>query len=118
MGISEGILVKIGLSVCLVEVIMRCVIAISFDVLINGDPSDPFFPSRGIRQGDPLSLYLFLFCAQALFALIRRKVEKQVLHGVRICRNAPAISKLLFTDDKLIFGTATSSELAHVKEIL
>lgn len=63
MGISEGILVKIGLSVCLVEVIMRCVIAISFDVLINGDPSDPFFSvQRHSPRGPLISLFVSILC--------------------------------------------------------
>ncbi|KAL8531818.1 hypothetical protein ACS0TY_008427 [Phlomoides rotata] len=52
-----------------------CVCTISFAVLVNGQPSDTFCPSRGIRQGDPLSPYIFLFCVEAIFALIRRNVE-------------------------------------------
>ncbi|KAL8474444.1 hypothetical protein ACS0TY_031057 [Phlomoides rotata] len=58
-------------------------------------------------HGDLLSPYLFLFCAEALSVLIRREVERGVLHGVRICRRAPMVSKLFFADDTLIFGRAT-----------
>lgn len=74
--------------------------------------------SRGLRQGDPLSPYLFLFCAEALSALIRKNVEDGVLHGIRVCRRAPVVSNLFFADDTIIFGRATEPELRKVKHIL
>lgn len=72
----------------------------------------------GPPLGDPLSPYLFLFCAEALSAMIQNKVEDGMLHGVRICREGPMVSQLLFVDDMLIFGRANSTELGRVKLIL
>lgn len=92
----ENVMLKIGLNVGLVELIMRCVKSVSFSVLINGSPTDMFTPSRGLRQGDLLSPYLFLFCVEVLSAMIRREVENGVLHGVRVCHRAPQVSKLFF----------------------
>lgn len=59
-----------------------------------------------------------MFCAKALPTLIQKNVERGVLYGVRICRNALVISNLFFADDTIIFGRAKSTELRCVKQIL
>lgn len=58
--------------------------------------------SRGLRQGDPLSPYLFLMVAEGLSCMIKKAEERGELNGVKVCREAPIISHLLFTDDPLI----------------
>ena len=51
---------------------MRCVCTITYSVPINGKPRGHIIPSRGLRQGDPLSSYLFLLCAEGLSSLLRQ----------------------------------------------
>lgn len=58
---------------------------------------------RGLRQGDPLPPYLFLFIADGLSKLINRRVQLNMLQELRICRGAPGVSHLLFADDTLLF---------------
>jgi hypothetical protein len=80
--------------------------------------SAPFTPTRGLRQGDPLSPYLFLFVADGLSTLINRKVETSAMKELIICRNAPGISHLLFADDTLLFFRASTDQAEVIKEVL
>jgi hypothetical protein len=65
----KEIMLKIGFSSTWVALVMRLVSTVSFSVLFNGTPMEEFCPSRGIRQGDPISPYLFLLAAEGLSCL-------------------------------------------------
>lgn len=106
----KSILLRTGLSPAFVGLIMRCVSSVSYAVLVNGCPSHTFFPSRGLRQGDPLSPYLFLFCAEGFSTLLKQAEMAKLIHGARLCCRAPTVSHLFFADDSIIFGRATSNE--------
>jgi hypothetical protein len=60
-----------------------------------------------LLQGDPLSLYLFLLCAEGLAGLLNQAELQGELNGVKVCCDAPSISNLLFADDSLIVMQAT-----------
>ena len=62
----------------LIEVIMSCVSTVSTSILVNGEAFDPFYPSRGIRQGDPLSPYLFILRMDFLGQLIEEKCSNNL----------------------------------------
>ncbi|CAJ2636114.1 unnamed protein product [Trifolium pratense] len=91
---------------------------IDYSVILNGNTAGPIIPGRGLRQGDPLSPYLFIICAEGLSALIRKAECKGDIHKVKICRNAPIISHLLFADDCFLFFRASDSEAVIMKNIL
>ena len=63
----------------------------------------PIKPKWGLRQGDPLSPYLFILCAEDLSNLISQAIDKGDVHECRICRGAPIVSHLLFADDSFMF---------------
>ncbi|MCI14325.1 putative ribonuclease H protein, partial [Trifolium medium] len=65
----------------LTDTIMECVTNVNFSILINGTPSQPFSPQRGLRQGDPLSPYLFIICANVLSGLITKAQSQKKIHG-------------------------------------
>lgn len=87
----------------LIEVIMRCVTSVSYGILINGEPTPWFQPHRELRQGDPLSPYLFIMCVEAFSGLLLDQMHNRKTHGVVVARGAPEISHLFFADDSLIF---------------
>ena len=76
------------------------------------------FPTRGIRQGDPLSPFLFLLCTEGLNGLIKKAEVQGDIHGYSLCRRGPKLTHLLFADDSLIFCRATMEECGKVLNIL
>ena len=97
---------------------MECVSTVKYRVKVNGDLSDIFVPQRGLRQGDPLSPYLFLLCAEAFSALLKEGECDGSLAGVKICHSAPSISHLLFADDSLILIRAIKGDSRQLQTIL
>ncbi|KAH9697132.1 reverse transcriptase domain-containing protein [Citrus sinensis] len=78
----------------------------------------PIIPGRGLRQGDLLSPYLFILCAEGLSALIRKHELAGLLHGVKVARGAPVVSHLFLADDCFMFFKANQSEACLIKHIL
>ena len=87
-------------------------------MLVNGEPTNFFKPTRGIRQGDPLSPYLFLLCSEGLTHLINNVVHTGKIRGYSLCRNGPKISQLFFADDSLLFCRAQLGDVKTIQEIL
>ena len=97
--------------------IMECVTTVQYTLLVNGSPIQPFHPSRGLKQGDPLSPYLFLFCANILsVALIDAENHKKI-KGVKIGRNGVSFTHIFFADDSFFFQNDKTS-LPALKTIL
>ncbi|XP_051211644.2 uncharacterized protein [Lolium perenne] len=113
----EAIMLKLGFSPVWVALVMRLVSTVSFSVLFNGVPQEEFCPSRGIRQGDPLSPYLFLLAAEGLSGLLKFN-QSPALQGVKVAASAPAVNHLLFADDSLLFFHANNEGALEMKELL
>ena len=98
--------------------IMECITTVTYSILINGEPMGDIKPSRGIRQGDPLSPYLFLVCFEGLHRMIQKAACNGDINGVSICRNGPKLTHLFFANDSLLFCRATIQECQKLLEIL
>ncbi|XP_024190432.1 uncharacterized protein LOC112194424 [Rosa chinensis] len=114
----QAILTKLGFASRWINMIMKCVTSVSYAILVNGEATATISPTRGIRQGDPLSPYLFILCAEGLSALISQAVQYGTIKGLKMCPQAPVLHHLFFADDSLLFGAATMSECTTVKFIL
>jgi len=95
-----------------------CMESVNYQVLVNGERVGPIVPKRGLRQGDPLSPYLFILCAEGLSSLLKKAESRGDIHGVKVCREAPLVTHLLFADDCFLFCRANMREVTKIKEIL
>ena len=110
----EEMLLKLGFCRRWTNWVMQCVRS----VRCNGELLEPFSPSRGLRQGDPLSPYLFLLCTEGLTALLNHAEQSGELVGVKVCRDAPSVTNLLFADDSLILMKANVQNATCLKSLL
>jgi len=98
------IMLPLGFCDSFVSVIMKCVTSVSMSVRVNEVLTETFRPTRGIRQGDPISPYLFLLCVEGLSCLLKSVGPVYLSRGVRVGVHAPWISHLLFVDDCIVFS--------------
>lgn len=89
--------------------LLRCVTTVFYSVVLNRYNGESFYPTRGLRQGDPLSLFLFLFCGGGLSSLMKLGMQENRVRGVKASRSGTQVSHLLFADDCMLFGEATES---------
>lgn len=108
----------LGFAASWIEMVMRCVESVSYSFLVNGNLTGWVVPKRGIRQGDPISPYLFLLCVEGLSALITHRERSGNIHGIKICPEAPSVHNFLFADDSFVFTKATFEECQQVMNIL
>ena len=85
---------------------MKCISTPSLNVLWNGNRIEEFNPSRGVRQGDPLSLFIFVLSIEKLSYIISDFVENNIWNPMRINRFGLLISHLMFVDDFFLFSDA------------
>lgn len=74
--------------------------------------------SRKIRQGDPLSSYLFLICMEGLKALIQDYERRRLITGIKIAMSDPVLSHMFFADDSYIYCKANETEANHINLML
>ena len=101
-----------------VERIMSCVSSVSYPVLFNGGKLEEFKPSRGLRQGDPISPYLFLLAAEGLSCILKGRNIIDDVAGIKVAPTAPCINHLPFADDSILFVKANEVGAQQIKDSL
>ncbi|KAA3470513.1 reverse transcriptase [Gossypium australe] len=99
---------KMGFATQWVDFLFHCISSKTYSININELTDELFKPLRRLRQGDPLSPYLFLICSEGLSTLVRLAKEEERLTDITICRRALEISHFMFADDCILFGEASN----------
>ena len=111
-------MIRLGFDERWVTLAMETIHTASYLVLINGEPKGFIQPTRGIKQGDPLSPYLFLLCTEGLSAMLKRAEEQKRIQGILSCKGRVHVSHLLFADDCLLFCQAKIEECQNLLHLL
>lgn len=87
------------------DLIWQCIITVSNKIMFNSEPLQPLLPKRGLRQGDPISPYLFMISQEALSINLSFGISERKLEGLQIKRNCPILSHLFSADDSIFFSS-------------
>jgi len=98
--------------------ILGCLSSVSFSIIINEKDRRHFSSSRGVRQGDPLSPFLFILVADAMSRRIQRGLEEESLCPLSVGSSRLTLSHLQFADDTLIFGEFEDQNWINILEII
>lgn len=90
----------------------------SISVLVNGTPLVEFIPQKGLRQGNPLALFLFNIVVEGLIGLTREALQKNQFKAFSVCRNLVDISILQYANDTIFFGEASMENVKAIKVML
>ncbi|XP_029150754.1 uncharacterized protein [Arachis hypogaea] len=114
----EYTLENFGFPSSIINLIMRCIQASSLSILWNENRLEGFQPRRGLRQGDPMSPYLFVLCMEMLACFISHQVQLGVWDPIAVSRRGLRISHLIFADDLLLFCKASKTQVQQVMHSL
>lgn len=109
---------QFGFPPITVSLIMHGITYSSLSILWNGNWTPSFNPARGLRQGNPVSPYLFVLCMEHLRHMIMREMQNNKWTPLQVSRNGPRISHLFFADDVLSFTKAKPAQVRLVFNVL
>ncbi|CAJ2669290.1 unnamed protein product [Trifolium pratense] len=116
---NEDVMGRMGFPTLWRKWIRECVCTATASVLVNGSPTDEFPFERGLRQGDPLSPFLFLLAAEGLHVLMEAMVERNMFTGYSVGELAQvSVSHLQFADDTLLMGTKSWANVRALRAVL
>jgi len=114
----EAMMRTMGFEERWITLVMTCVRSVTYSILVNSQPYGKIVPSRGLRQGDPLSPYLFLIVAEGLSSLMAKAEAENRITGVPIAAGGFRLSHLFFADDSLLFCRANFPEWLNLAQVL
>jgi len=115
----DEVMVKTGFPTLWRKWIKECIGTTTSSVLVNGSPTDEFSLGRGLRQGDPLSPFLFLLAVEGFHVLMDSLSHNNLYKGNKVGRNDPVVvSHLQFADDTLILGEKSWANIRAMRAVL
>jgi len=118
-GYLDDVMSKMGFPSLWRNWIKECVGTATASVLVNGSPTDEFPLGRGLRQGDPLSPFLFLIAAEGLNVLMESLTRNNLFSGFQVGVNAlTTVSHLQFADDTLLLGDKSWANIRAMRATL
>lgn len=114
----DSVLEQMGFGCRWRKWIHGCLSSSRASVLVNGSPTKEFDISKGVRQGDPLSPFLFIIAMEGINVAMAEAKEKGFFSGIHIPNNGPNISHLLYADDALFIGEWSRPNLKNLARIL
>ncbi|GAU41596.1 hypothetical protein TSUD_196650 [Trifolium subterraneum] len=118
-GYLDAVMRRMGFPTLWRKWIKECVCTATASVLVNRSPTDEFPIERGLRQGDPLSPFLFLLAAEGLHVLMEALEEHNLFTGYRVGNSAPiSVSHPQFADDTLLMGTKCWANVRALRVVL
>ena len=114
----RDMLIRVNMPTDLIETIMSCVTTVSTSIVFNGEALDPIYPSKGLRQGDPLSPYLFILCMDFLGQFIEEKCSAKLWKPIKVSQRGPSVSYLMFVDDLVLFAKADNVNCYAIRDVL
>ena len=109
---------ELNLPSKLVDIIEKCVTTPSMKLLWNGEEAGVINPSRGVRQGDPMSPFLFVLCMEKFAHMIQERINANNWAPIKLGKNGPPISHLFFADDVILFAEASIHQAMEVKNCI
>ena len=110
---------QLGFHTQWINWLMECITSVSYSLLVNDEPTGMIHPTRGLRQGDPLSPYIFILCMEALSqALLQESMKPKTGIGFKIGPRLERIPCLFFADDCLLFCKVKTQACTRLKSLL
>ena len=106
----QAILLHFSFNDTFTNWVISCMSSVSFEVLVNKGKTKSFKPSRGLRQGNPLSPYLFILGQEILSKLLDHELRSNNIYGIKISISSPTITYVMYADNIVLFTKATRGD--------
>lgn len=111
------VLVKMGFPTKFIRWVMECISCPKFSILINGSLKRFFQGTRGLRQGDPISSYLFCLAIEIFSSILEKEISTGNISLIPKCK-CLRLSHLIFADDLMNFPKANARSLETINRLL